>query len=401
MKIAFFTNNFLPRISGVAISVNTLKVSLEKMGVEVFIFAPCYQAFYPRDKEEKIIRIRSIRFWGLKRTAIPISFFNVQKINRYLKKIKPDLIHIHHPLLLGKFGLKKGLDYKIPVVFTFHTLYKRYGHYFPFNLSIFKQEIQKYILECANRSNLVIAPTKLIADYLESEGVKNKIAVMPSGIDIKKYNQSFSSAELEKFKKQLGIAVSSKVLLYVGRITPEKNIDFLIKVVKKIVKIRKDVVLIMVGDGILLNSRKRLTRKLKLNQNIIWTGLQPYEKLPLFYGIADLFLFPSRTDTQALVLYEALASGLPVVAIDSLASKAIIHNGKNGFIVPENIFQFARIIMSNLSFKKKKLINLKKEYSSGQTTYKTYELYQQVIKEYSHVQKKQLFIARDHRRLSL
>ena len=207
---------------------------------------------------------------------------------------------------------------------------------------------------------------------------------MPTGIDFNHYNQRFTKDQLNDFKKAIGIASDKKILLYVGRMVKEKNIQFMLEALEKILKARKDIILIMVGEGTILNSCRRLAQKLRINDQIIWTSAQPPEKLPWFYQIADLFLFPSKTDTQAIVLYEALASGLPVVAVNSLASKAIIENGHNGFLTGVNLEEFSKAVIDNLSFKQKKLIFLEqKKYAPAEIARAVRQLYQKVISENS------------------
>jgi len=388
MKVAFFTNNYLPRISGVANSVEFLRKSLEELGIEVFVFAPSYEINDYPSSQERIIRIRSLRFWWLKRFAFPLPFFNIQKINRVLSRIQPDIIHFHQPFLLGRLALKWAIKSRVPVVFTYHSLYEEYVHYFPFHQKICKKMASYYTVDSANKSNLIICPTEQVADYLRAKGVSNRIVVVPTGIDFNCYGQRFTEKQLREFKQTLGITTDNKILLYVGRMVKEKNIQFLLRAAEKILKQRKDMILIMVGDGTLLSSYCRFAQKMRIDKQIIWTGSQPPEKLPWFYQIADLFLFPSKTDTQAIVLYEALASGLPVIAVASLASKAIVKNGDNGFLSSDDLGEFSRAVINNLSFKQKKPIFLEqKKYTPSGIALFVYQLYQKVISEYSFAKK--------------
>lgn len=379
MKIAFFTNNYYPRLSGVATSVSLLKRHLENSGVEVFVFAPSYQK-YDDSEEKNVIRIRSLRFWWLKRFALPIPFFNIRKINRALKKIQPDIIHFHQPFLLGRLALRRGKKLKIPVVFTYHSLYEQYVHYFPFHQGICKRMANYYTRDSANRSDLVISPTEIITEYLKNLGVKTRIEIIPSGVDTRVYSRQLDRSKLVSFKKSLGITSNQRILLHVGRIVNEKNICFLLKAAQKILSEKKDIVLIIVGEGTLLNSCRRLTKHMGLQQQIIWVGAEYPEKLPWYYQASDLFLFTSKTDTQAIVIYEALASGLPVIAVESLASKAIIKNGVNGFRVIENVESFAKAVIDNLDSKDKNASLIKiNEYTPSEMAKKIYNLYQKVL----------------------
>lgn len=338
MTVIFFTNNFFPRLSGSAVSVYLLWTELIRKGVRCVVFCPKY---HHGDDGDEVVRIHSIRFWWLRNAALPIPFFRFHRIDEIVRKIQPDIVHIHQPFLLGEVGQRLAKKYRRPLVFTYHTRYEEYGHYIRFAKSWSARWAKRRAAEYVLASDATIIPTEGMKRFLIDEGIEGHLEVIPTGVD------SMFFGREARFKIQ-----NDKILLYVGRMVREKNLEFLLQAFRGVVKsASRSVVLWMVGDGVEMRRLRRYSRRLGIEQNIRWWGERMRRELPAIYRSADLFVFPSTSDTQALVLYEALASGLPVVAVRSLASEAIVHSNENGCLVKENLQVFARAILGHLDFK--------------------------------------------------
>lgn len=340
MNIGFFTNNFFPRVSGVAVSIDFLCKALNELGHRTLVFAPDYVNNDDLD-EQLIYRAKSLNIipnW----LSVPLPMFDYSKIIDSLTKFNPDVIHVHHPFLMGKTGLRLAHSNNLPLVFTYHTLYYEYLlNYFSSNSQVFEKVIYKRIADFSNRCDLVIAPTEQIKQYLSDIGVKTQIEVVPTGIDLRIFNKHYDPSEIDEIKRELKISSSDKVLLFVGRMAREKNVLLLLESLKLILKTFDNIVLLMVGKGVQTRKLQKEAVRLQIDENLIWLGFQGRSRLPLLYKLADLFLFPSVTDTQGIVLYEALAAGLPIVAVRSLAAKTIIENGKNGLLTSDEPQDFA------------------------------------------------------------
>lgn len=338
MRIGFFTNNYLPRHTGVAHSLENFRLALESLGNDVFIFAPRYSK---KDEEnKKLFRYKSIRLHRNLGFLRAIPFPHSSKIRKKIKDLNLDIIHSHHPYILGKTALKYAKDLNLPIVFTVHTPYYQYIESM---LGGIGELISPLILESniayANRCNLAIVPTKTLKEKLKKAGLKSKIAVLPSGIQLEKFNQ----IKKEVARKKLQLNLSDNIFLTVGRLTYEKNTDFIIESFSIIAQALKRAKLIIVGNGFDKARLVRLATSLNLKQNILFTGGIPYNKLPLYYSAADIFLYASIIDTQGLVLCEAMASGLPIIATSqAIGTRDLVKNNQVGFLVKPKTNLFGR-----------------------------------------------------------
>lgn len=383
MKIALFTNNYLPNTGGAAIAVESYRESLEKLGHDVFVFAPKYPPWFPKYKDDigkKVWRFPSLYFRSITIQPIPIHFtFLVEK---FFKKQNFDIIHSHHPFVIGKTALKLAKKYNIPIVFTHHTQYHKYVHYIPIipqNITA-KIAIKESVKYC-NQVNLVIAPTQEIKEMIINFGVKTRIEVIPTGIDFSLWEKEISKEFLENFPWK-----NKKVLLYTGRLAKEKNIEFIIYSLEKLLKRRDDVILLIVGEGDERKNLENLVKNLRLNEKIIFMGWYPREELINFYKIAEIFVFASTTETQGLVTLEAMAGECAVVAIKAPGSISLVEDGKEGFLVKEDYDEFSNkveTLLNNpglLKFMQKNAKIKAKNFSIDSSAKKLEELYREILK---------------------
>ena len=341
MRIAIFTNNYLPRVSGVAVAVDFQESALRKLGHETLVIAPDY-ALGEDVKNVKVVRVKSLAFTS-QRFAIPLNFLDKDLIKEELERFNPDIIHTHHPFLLGKTALEMADQFQVPLVYTFHTLYDMFAHYFLMDTKQVRKQVREYVVNFCNCCDLVTTPTEPIRQYMIKSGVTTKTATLPTGVDFSRFD-NISKARLKKRAKKLHLERFSRVLLYAGRISREKNLSLVVKALKRLYDQARNPVLIIAGEGPARRSLEKEAEKLGVDDRIIWAGFVPQNELPEFYYLADVFVFPSPADTQGIVLYEAAAADLPIVAVESMAGRALIKDGENGMFARNDARDFARKI---------------------------------------------------------
>ncbi len=398
MKIAFFSDTYIPQKNGVATSLNFLKKTLEEENHSIYLFIPNIPNL-PKEKNIYILPSITFPFQKEHRVALPYSL----KYDFMIRKINPHVIHTHSPFSLGIFGLYEGKRIKRPIIHTYHTLLPDYAYYiwdhFPnfIKQNIIDEEKAKKIAiwisrEYCNHSDLVIAPSTKIKRLLKEFGVKKPIEVLPNGIDLDK----FRKIPKNEARKDLNLPLNAVLLLFVGRLGKEKNIEFLIEVLE-IIKNNTDklIYLVIVGDNPdkrVMEELKNKAKALNVYDRTIFTGYLDYDKVIKAYYASDIFVFSSITETQGLVILEAMASGLPVVAIEDDAISDFVKNGINGFLIPNNqeakkIFSEKVItLIENRDLYEKMSINAldnSKLFHIKILNKKLLSLYEDLIKEYN------------------
>ncbi len=341
MKIGVFSDSYRPYVSGVVLSIETFSRELALLGHEIFLFAPQY----PQTKDKNEINI--FRFPSF-HTPFNPEFYIALPLSRmaeqYASKIGLDLIHVHSPFMLGRVGAKVAHSLDIPLVFTYHTLYDQYMHYAPFAGGLAKKGMIKYARDFCNRCDLVITPTGVIREMIQGYGVNKPVRAIPTGI----YPERVQSGDPSFLEKNFGIPRQKKVLLFVGRIGKEKNLSFLIRAFQQISRQNQDTVLVLVGSGPEEGDLRHLAAALGVEERVVFTGKLPPETVAGAYKSADIFVFPSVTETQGLVLVEAMAAGLPVVAKAAFGSLAMVQDGITGYLCRGEEEDFAEKILSLL-----------------------------------------------------
>lgn len=333
MRIGMFVDCDDQSINGVATSVMTLKQSLEKCGHEVFLMVPRGVSDGPSDS--KVLRFSSteLSFQRSHRFAYPWPLGNFWKI----KKLNLDVIHIHTPFSMGCIARVVAFALGLPVVLTHHTLWEEYAHYVPFRAKSVLKSFGIWLgRSFANASNYVIAPSQSVKERLLQQGVTAPIEVMPTGID----PVLFQAGDGHRVRSQYGIKQDEKVCLYIGRLAHEKSIDFLIRSFQLLEQKDPNVRLFVVGDGPARGDLESLARELQIESSLVFTGFVDRAKLKHFQAAADVFWFASVTETQGLVTIEAMAAGLPVVAVEATGSSDTVIHGKTGFLSPSSIADF-------------------------------------------------------------
>jgi 1,2-diacylglycerol 3-alpha-glucosyltransferase len=332
MKIGFFTDSYVPGRSGFDNSIETFKQDFEKLGHKVYVFAPLYKNC--KDKEHNVLRFNSLKILENPETRLAFPFFPTNR-NLKIEEIKLDIVHAHDPFLMGMLGKYVAVQKNIPFFYTHHADYPEYTRvYFKekFVLPFFANLLTIWF---SNLSDAVIAPSYKTKNFLEKNGVKKEIHVVPTGIDINLFKKSLK--ERDAIRKKLKISDKAFVLIFIGRMSEEKNITFLLEVFRKALEKSKfPLNFIMVGDGQDFKKIKQISKKIKNFPFIRFVGAVSYKDVPKYYQAADVFVFSSLTETQGIVILEAMASELPVVALKDDVYNGIITNKKNGFLITQD-----------------------------------------------------------------
>lgn len=329
MKIGFFTDSYLPTISGLETALETFRKGLENLGHEVYIFAPFYKGY--KDKNPRVFRFRSLKI--LKKPDIHLAspFSSVNHFKK-IKDIKLDIIHAHTPFTLGLLAKHFAKHQRIPILFTYHTQYPEYAKFYFKERLILPYLARALVAWFSNISDATIAPSYKIKRFLREYGAKKTIYILPTGVNIDIFKEP--KKENQNLRKKLKISPKTKLLIFVGRVAGEKNLGFLVHMFKELLSITKiPVNFLIVGDGPYFEELQQIVKEIQIEQFVKFTGQVFYKNMPQFYQIADLFVFSSLTDTQGIVILEAMASGLPAIALKDDAFREIIINNKNGFLI--------------------------------------------------------------------
>src|SRR5215216_682527 len=327
MHIAYFTNFYLPVVNGVARSVQSFREALTAMGHNVFVFA---QEDDYEDTEPFIFRYPSLRLPGPVDipTALPVSPF----VDQLIPKLKLDVIHTHHPILLGQTAATKARDYNLPLVFTFHTQYQEYTHYIPFPQEqvqeFLKGRVINWLREFMRKCQHIVIPSESMRSMLVDEyGLVDRFTVIPTGIDITPYKTANGSALRTGWNWG-----DDKIIISAGRLAEEKNWVTLLRAFALAQRVQPNIRLVLLGDGPQADALRQLVGELEITERVTFAGKVLFSEVPDYLKAADLFAFASITETQGLVTLEAMAAGLPVVAVEASGTKDILEDGKQGFL---------------------------------------------------------------------
>lgn len=333
LKITMFTNNYLPFIGGVPISIERLRKGLVKQGDSVQVVAPSYQE--QPEAEKQVVRVPSMLSMGA-RSEFRMANIFLARIRRAVRAFRPDVIHIHHPFWLGSLGLFMARVLGVPAVYTYHTRLEHYAHFVPLPGLLFRNLISHALIKrFASRCDGVIVPTYSTEEYLRMIGVKTPTYVQPTGIEYERFQQ-VTTEDIEALRQRLKLPDNTRVFVSVARLSNEKNIDFMIKALAQL-RQRSDTPFhfLMIGDGHQKDRLQELVRELEMEDQITLVGAVPPEEMSVWYRLGDAFLFASKSETQGMVILEAMAAGMPVVAVRSSGIDDVVQQGVNGYKTPE------------------------------------------------------------------
>ena len=338
MNIAIFTNNYLPNPYGVTQSIESFRREFEKQGHRVFIFAPHWPGY--KDNNPNIFRYPSI---DIKiKIRFPLAIPYSRKMNKILDKLEVDIIHSQHPNLLGTAAAKWAKRKNVPLIFTWHTLYDKYVHFAPIiPKKIALSYVVKKAVNYANAADFVIIPTESVKKIIENWGVKNKnIEAISSGID----ESNFLNPGRELIRKRYNISDNEVLLFSVCRLTKEKNVEFLFEAVVEALKANDKSKFLVISEGDLRDELEALIRKENLSDRVIFAGIISRDKIKDYFAAGDIFVYASKSETQGMIITEAMYMGLPIVAVNATGICDLVKNNVSGFLVPENRTQFANAV---------------------------------------------------------
>ena len=372
MKIAMLTNNYRPFVGGVPVSVERQAQELVKLGHQVTVFAPTYESDNPEEAEsfqEKILEAdarspeRVIRYCSQKKkmdNGMVYPGIYPAEIIETFERERFDCIHVHHPMFVGPWALWLGRKYGLPVIYTYHTRYEEYLHYIPcLRINerstpvkkkavewIQKKVIPSYMKWFCNRCDMVFAPSAGMQQMIRGYGVNTPIAIFPTGLDDSYFRRNVKRAqeirtEYSRGKKHLFVTVS--------RLEKEKNYGFLLRGIAELrQKAGDDFHVLIIGDGSQKSQLKVGTSILGIQDMVTFAGNIPNDQVKDYLSAADLFLFASKSETQGIVLAEAMAAGTPVVAVHATGADDIVEDGVNGFLTEEREEMWASKIIEAL-----------------------------------------------------
>jgi glycosyltransferase involved in cell wall biosynthesis len=324
VRVALFTNNYLPFCGGVTTSVETLRRGLEVRGHDVWVFAPRFPG--AAAGEPRVVRYPSIPAATYPEFSLAVPFW--PGMAERIRRLDVDVFHAHHPFLLGPAARRLARRHHRPLVFTYHTRYEKYAHYVPLRRSLVEAAAVRFSTRFAARAHAVLAPSTVIRDELRARGVPTPITVVPTGIDLER----FSPGDQAAARRTLGLDPRALVLLYVGRLDREKSVDRIVRAFERVAGTMARARLVLVGQGTRADHLRRLADSLALRDRVHFLGVRPHDTLPACYRAADLFLFASETETQGLVLAEAAACGVPAVAVDAPGCDEVVRDGETGLL---------------------------------------------------------------------
>ncbi len=333
MKVGIFVDSYKPIITGVVNTVDLIRRGLESLGHEVHIFAPASPGY--QDTEERVYR-----FWSFNistQVAAPFAIPVSPSLLALIPRLGLDVIHTQHPFAVGQLGVYMARRLGLPVVYTFHTQYEHYAHYVPFNQSLVKSLARWVVVNHAERCDVIICPAPSIRDLLLSYGIRRPIEILPNAIDL----SAFEDVDPSDMRQRLGIGPHERVAIYCGRLAREKNLPFMLHALRRVLLEMPERRLLLVGEGAERDDLMLLVLRLGLGDRVLFSGRIEYAEIPRYYAASDLFVMTSVTEVRPLALIEAMASGLPVVAVAAPGSSDTVTSGTDGLLTDEDPAEFA------------------------------------------------------------
>ena len=355
MVIVYATDNYWPRISGMAVSIETFKTELENRGHEMHVLCPDYAGAGFSDlkmNRTNIHRFASYELSFLLNTEDSmVHLFEKKSVTATLDAIRPDLIHVQTEFTMGRFASEYARKRHIPLVMTSHTHFEEYIKiYFPYIPDyISSLYVRTRSRLTFNRSDILLVPTAEMKKLHLRNGVRVPIDVLPTGIDAELFRNPDASAAARRIKNIYPDADSRKRLLYAGRLGIEKNLHFLLDAVSEIRKTFPDVVLFIIGEGPVRTALEHVIKQKGLEDNICFLGYVPHEEIKHYFAYCDVFTFPSKTETQGLVTVEAMMCGTPVVGIGEMGTLSVMQGDNGGFMVGDDLAEFCSRTIELLS----------------------------------------------------
>jgi glycosyltransferase involved in cell wall biosynthesis len=322
MRIVMMTNTYAPHVGGVARSVEAFAAEYRRRGHQVLVVCPEFENA-PR-REPNVVRVPAIqRFNGSDFSVVLIA---PRWLRATVKAFAPDIIHSHHPFLLGATAVRLARTLDVPLVFTHHTMYEHYTHYVPGDSEAMRRFAVQLSTNYANLSDAVFAPSQAVAEILDRRGVRVPVHVVPTGVHL----EDFAGGSGKGFRAILAIPESAFLVGHVGRLAPEKNPGFLAGAVARFLVQMPSAYAVIVGGGPSISGMREDLQRPGLAERVHFVGVLHGLFLVSAYKAMDGFAFASLSETQGMVLTEAMAAGVPVVAVSAPGVDEVVRDGANG-----------------------------------------------------------------------
>jgi glycosyltransferase involved in cell wall biosynthesis len=322
------TNTYLPHVGGVARSVSAFTEALRQRGHHVLVVAPTYPTAEAGERDG-VFRVPAIQQFNASDFSVrlPIPGLLAWRMERF----GPDLLHAHHPFLLGDTALRMAAGRGLPIVFTHHTMYEHYTHYVPGDSPPMVRFVKRMVTDYANLCDHIIAPSESIAGVLTERGVTTPISAIPTGIN----PHAFAHGDGAAMRRRCGIPAGATVVGHVGRLAPEKNLEFLSRALCRYLCSAPAAHALIVGEGPSGETIRDQAQQAGVAERLHMPGKLTGRALAEAYQAMDLFAFASLTETQGMVLAEAMSVGVPVVAVDAPGAREVVVDQRNGRLLPE------------------------------------------------------------------
>jgi 1,2-diacylglycerol 3-alpha-glucosyltransferase len=380
VRILMISDVYFPRVNGVSTSIQTFRREFQALGHQVMLIAPSYGDDRP---DEAIIRVPS-RVLIVDREDRMMKITRVTRLEERLHQQDFDLVHVQTPFVAHHTGLRLSRRLGLRRVETYHTFFEEYLQYYapvvPKRwLRFAARRLSSW--QC-NRMDAVIVPSEAMLAHLRGYGVNTPGTIIPTGIRL----EDFDGCDRQSFRRVYGIAPDRRVMLFVGRVAFEKNVEFLLHVAKRVLEKIPDALLVIAGEGPAERSSHRRARELGVGDHVMFVGyLSREDALMECYRAADVFVFASRTETQGLVLLEAMALGVPVVSTAVMGTRDVLKAGQGGIVAEEDEDDFARKVVRVLSDGELQCrlreggLEYVKQWSSGACAARMIDFYSEVI----------------------
>ncbi len=330
LRVGFFTEIYRPVVNGVVASIDALADGLRERGHQVYCFAPHMPGYV--ETSGSVFRIPSLPLPARTAYRLTVPLVSRRELKQIIERLS--LVHVHSPFVTGWMGMRYARRYGMPLVYTYHTQLEAYAHYVPFDANATRRAASHLTRTFANHADAVIVPTTAMAARLRAIGVTTRIEVVPSGIDVRHFG---SGQRDQRLRARLGAGPQDRVVLCVGRLAKEKNLELLLQAFAQTPN--EALKLVVAGEGPLRGELERQAQALGIARRTHFLGVVSRDELPQLYASADAFVMPSTTETQGLVLAEALAAGAAVMAADTAANREVL--GGAGQLVPARVPDFA------------------------------------------------------------
>ena len=379
MNILMMTNTFTPHIGGVARSIEAFTAEYRKRGHQVLVIAPEFENM--PDNEVDVIRIPAIQNFNGSDFSVVLS--TPGYLTEAIKEFEPDIVHSHHPYLIGGMALRLAIPHKLPLIFTHHTMYEQYTHYVPGDSEALKRFIIQLSTRYANLCNQVFAPSESVASVLRRRGVVARIDVVPTGV----YLERFARGSGAGFRAAMDIPENAFVVGHVGRLAPEKNLEFLAKAIAGFLKAENRAHFLLVGRGPSETAIREIFSRQGMADRLHAPGVLKHPLLASAYRAMDVFAFASKSETQGMVLTEAMAAGVPVVALDAPGAREVVVDHRNGRLLhSETIEEFSSALQWVAALSSERMQQLKEaaenraeEFSMERSADKALALYKNLL----------------------